>query len=482
MVPVVSGYTPRSPAGSLVQQALREHLGELLQEGAAGPLPAHVERELVGARDCGVLERGAVCLRCEDCGRRRFVGFSCKGRGSCGSGCGRRMSETAEHLCERVLPDVPVRQVVLTLPPWLRWLVLRQPGLLSEVRRELVRGAFALWRQLARRRGRREARCGAVVVTQRFGDGLRLHTHLHMLLLDGVYVMEGPERRFVPLEPGPGDIAWLALRIRRRLLRRLGRQGLAPEDDCDEGGDEDERRQSWLEGTAVQGRIALGPRAGWRVERLGGEEVRLAPLGVLCAEAEGFNVHAGVRVIAGRRERLRALCRYLLRPPLSEERLAQLADGRILVRLKRPWSDGTRALRFEPLDFLSKLAAQVPPPRRHLVVYAGVLSAHARDRGQIVPDEQSAAGVCGCAAAQGTGSVPGASPAAQRRANRLKWAELLRRTFALDVLRCECGGRMRLLCSVTDPEALAAIARSLGRTTPPPRPPPRQGELFTEPA
>lgn len=315
-----------------------------------------------------------------------------------------------------------------------------------------------------------------------------------MLLLDGVYVEEGGRQAFKALELGSGDVAWLVLRVRRRILRRVARRGLLPDSETEVGGGDDaadELLLARLQGAAMQGRIALGPRAGWRVERVGAEEVRMAPLGILCAEADGFNVHAGVRVIAGRRTRLKALCRYLLRPPLCEERLSQAVDGRVVVRLKRSWPEGTRALRFEPLDFLSKLAAPVPPPRRHLVVYAGVLSAHASDRSRVVPAGRADPDGCDCSTERAQrapdpvvadeismGTALPESP--QRRGQRLLWAELLRRTFGLDVLQCMCGGRMRLLCCVTDPDALIAIARSLGRTTPLPRPPPRQLEWFAE--
>ena len=56
------------------------------------------------------------------------------------------------------------------------------------------------------------------------------------------------------------------------------------------------------------------------------------------------------------------LCRYLLRPAISRQRLHLMEDGRVQLRLKRPWSDGTTHILLEPLDFLSKLAALVPPP------------------------------------------------------------------------------------------------------------------------
>jgi len=51
------------------------------------------------------------------------------------------------------------------------------------------------------------------------------------------------------------------------------------------------------------------------------------------------------------------------RPALAAEWLSELPDGRIAYDLRRPWSDGTSRLLFEPLAFLERLAALVPPPR-----------------------------------------------------------------------------------------------------------------------
>ena len=48
------------------------------------------------------------------------VAFSCKGR-FCPSCGGRRMTELAAQLVDRVIPDVPVRQWVLSLPWSLRY-------------------------------------------------------------------------------------------------------------------------------------------------------------------------------------------------------------------------------------------------------------------------------------------------------------------------------------------------------------------------
>lgn len=70
----------------------------------------------------------------------------------------------------------------------------------------------------------------------------------------------------------------------------------------------------------------------------------------------------------------------MLRPPIAQERLEVAPDGTVLLRLRRPWSDGTRAIRFEPSEFLEKLAAMIPKPRINLLVYHGVFAPHAHGR------------------------------------------------------------------------------------------------------
>src|SRR5437867_10876593 len=73
--------------------------------------------------DCGVLARGFLRIACDTCRLDRVVAFSCKSRGICPSCGGRRMADTAAHLVDRVIPDVPVRQWVLSPPHALRALV-----------------------------------------------------------------------------------------------------------------------------------------------------------------------------------------------------------------------------------------------------------------------------------------------------------------------------------------------------------------------
>lgn len=84
--------------------------------------------------------------------------------------------------------------------------------------------------------------------------------------------------------------------------------------------------------------------------RLGGtgEGAEAAIMGKRCAEVAGFNVHANVRVGAKDRDNLEHLCRYLARPPIANDRLQELPDGRLALRFKQAWRDGTTHIVFTP--------------------------------------------------------------------------------------------------------------------------------------
>lgn len=86
-------------------------------EAAAGAdLPQFVRGEFDAFLECGILAHGFLRLRCGDCGHDKLVAFSCKRRGFCSS-CGARcMAQIAAHLVDPVIPRVPVRQWVLSLP------------------------------------------------------------------------------------------------------------------------------------------------------------------------------------------------------------------------------------------------------------------------------------------------------------------------------------------------------------------------------
>jgi hypothetical protein len=63
--------------------------------------------------ECGILAHGFLRLCIGECGQVKLLAFSCKLRGFCPSCGARRMSQTAAHLVDPVIPHVPVRQWML---------------------------------------------------------------------------------------------------------------------------------------------------------------------------------------------------------------------------------------------------------------------------------------------------------------------------------------------------------------------------------
>ena len=120
-----SSYVPRDPSQTVLYRVVADHLETFLASLDADPdakgLPAYVERELYDYLQCGILAYGFLRLGCDTCQHEMLLAFSCKRRGFCPSCAGRRMAQTAAHLVERVIPWVPTRQWVVSMPVPLRY-------------------------------------------------------------------------------------------------------------------------------------------------------------------------------------------------------------------------------------------------------------------------------------------------------------------------------------------------------------------------
>ncbi len=127
------------------------------------------------------------------------------------------------------------------------------------------------------------------------------------------------------------------------------------------------------------------------------------------------------------------------------------------------------------MTFLSRFAALIPPPRSHVLSYYGVLGAAAARRDEIVPVPPSPKVERvphPCSAGK---PKKARSKRKRRRRQRIPWAILLARVFLIDILRCGCGGRRRVLAMVRDPSAIGRVLTHLGLPTGfPPRGPPRE--------
>jgi hypothetical protein len=107
-------YAQRAPEASVLYPVVRDHYETFRVEATrvrdGEGLPRFVEDEVQAFLRCGWHAGGFARFRCTRCRTERLVAFSCKGRGFCPSCGGRRMTERAAHLVDRVWPEVPVRQ------------------------------------------------------------------------------------------------------------------------------------------------------------------------------------------------------------------------------------------------------------------------------------------------------------------------------------------------------------------------------------
>lgn len=116
--------------------------------------------------------------------------LSCKGRGVCPSCNTRRMAETAAYLTDHVLPHLPVRQWVLSVPKRLRYFLQNDPKALNAALRIFLRVIERSLRQHCP--GAAEIgkiHIGACAFIHRFGSSLNTHVHFHICAIDGVFEM-----------------------------------------------------------------------------------------------------------------------------------------------------------------------------------------------------------------------------------------------------------------------------------------------------
>ena len=161
-----------------------------------------------------------------------------------------------------------------------------------------------------------------------------------------------------------------------------------------------------------------------------------------------------------------ALCKYILRPPLANERLTIIDDDHVRLDFKKPWSDGTSAVELAPRALIARLAALVPPPKRHLTGYFGVLSSHSSLRSQIVPVPAVAA-----PEENDKPSLP--------LSHYISWSQLLKKTFEIDTVCPRCKTPLRLIATVETEDTIRKILTAMGLPTEmpklwPARPPPSQ--------
>jgi hypothetical protein len=367
-----------------------------------------VVSEVVGRfLDCGLLEHGFARVRCAACRAEFLVAFRCKGRAFCPSCQARRVAEWSLWLDEQLLAAVPHRHVVLTIPKRLRAYFLHDRRRLGLLSRTAYRTLHAY---VGAALGERDAVPGVVSLAQSFGSLAHWHPHLHLVVSDGGFRRDG---RFVA--QSAHDASVLAGAWQRAVLALFVRQG-------------------WLEEDAAAAMLA------W--------------------PHSGFGAHVGAAIAADDRAAVLRVARYGARAPVAESRLRYDAE-RAEVELASDAREGPYAgvHRFAALEFVARLVDHIPAKGEVRVRYYGAYASRRRGwwrrRGVVL---------AGAACMEAPATEREVAPWPALRARRRRWAEMLRRVFAVDVEVCpRCGGAMRLLAFVTEPSVVTRILAHLAR-------------------
>ena len=228
------------------------------------------------------------------------------------------MAQTAAHLVEQVIPWVPMRQWVVSVPIPLRYWMAASQDLMAKVH-TIIRttiGQYYVNKAVTRGFARANLQPGSVTFIQRFGSAINLNLHCHCIFLEGVYLDRSDQDRkprFVTDEPpSDTDVAEVVQKISRRVIRKLRRLGYVEAgmdvpvatgyDPLLDNAPELARTMA----ASVTQRIAFGERAGQQVRRIGsgfgyeGEVPRLT--GPHCASVQGFSLHAHTHIPAHRRD------------------------------------------------------------------------------------------------------------------------------------------------------------------------------------
>jgi hypothetical protein len=102
------------------------------------------------------------------------------------------------------------------------------------------------------------------------------------------------------------------------------------------------------------------------------------------------------------------------------------------------------------MEFMGRLAALVPRPRVNLTRFHGVFSPNSKLREHVVPQKS-------------VEEPENPKP----KTFSMTWAQRLKRVFSIDIEKCEkCGGPVRIIASIEDPDVIKKILKHLGLEQP----------------
>ena len=146
--------------------------------------------------------------------------------------------------------------------------------------------------------------------------------------------------------------------------------------------------------------------------------------------------------------------------------------GQVVYKLKTAYRNGTTHIVLDPLDFLSRLASLIPRPRLHLTRFHGVFAPHFKYRSLVTPQSVLKE------------KTSHKKQKKEKKSYSMGWAKVLKRVFDIDIQTClKCGGQIKIISSIQNPQIIKRILNSLGESSKVPelvslRGPPETEESF----
>jgi len=173
----------------------------------------------------------------------------------------------------------------------------------------------------------------------------------------------------------------------------------------------------------------------------------------------GFSVHNEVSVGAEDAEGRKKLAGYMLRAPMSLQKMTYDTATGIVIYRSKMHAGLKRNFQVMPgAAWLALLCQHIPERYEHLVRYVGWYSNRAR--GERAKKAALAAGA--------TLSSPFEAPANELAARaKAAWARLIRKVYEVDPLECaKCKGPMRVIALIEKPAVIRRILEHLGLWAP----------------
>ena len=153
----------------------------------------------------------------------------------------------------------------------------------------------------------------------------------------------------------------------------------------------------------------------------------------------GFSVDNSVTVYPSDEQGLERLSRYLIRSPVSLQRLHYFPETQQVLYQAKKGHDREPSEIIDPMEFVARVLMHVPESNKNSVHYFGVYSNRTKQK----PNKDSTSS---------TAPPNEESPSISNSNLRRRWANLIRRVYRTDPLVCpKCGSEMKIISFITQP-------------------------------